>query len=59
VRIRGVDGRLVRAWTIDPAAGDLEWDGRDAAGRRVPAGVYLLDVSSAGRHARQKLLALP
>jgi hypothetical protein len=36
------DGRLVR--TLDPDRSSWQWDGTDAAGRHVPAGVYLIAV---------------
>lgn len=34
-------GRLVRAWALPPTR-SLHWDGRDAGGRPVPPGVYLV-----------------
>jgi hypothetical protein len=44
-------GRLVRAGElgIDLGAADIEWDGTDASGRPVPAGVYFLRVWVGGR----------
>jgi len=36
-----VAGRTVRSLGTD-ASGELVWDGRDAAGRAVPAGVYVM-----------------
>jgi quinoprotein glucose dehydrogenase len=41
-------GRRVRAWE-GPLEGGLVWDGRDAAGRPAPAGVYLVRARVAGR----------
>jgi flagellar hook assembly protein FlgD len=44
VRIVDASGRLVRrAWCADPARG-MRWDGRDASGRRVAPGLYLVSV---------------
>jgi hypothetical protein len=40
-----VQGRLVRSWTLAGSASGasgLAWDGRDAQGRSVPAGIYAL-----------------
>jgi hypothetical protein len=40
-----VQGRLVRSWTLESSAlgaSGLAWDGRDAQGRSVPAGIYAL-----------------
>ena len=45
VGIYAVDGRRLRTLRAGPAAAgtlDLSWDGRDDAGRKLPAGVYLL-----------------
>jgi len=46
-------GRLVRSWNEDAAAGEhsVTWDGRDAGGREVSAGVYLLRLWTAGELA--------
>lgn len=52
VSVHDVGGREVRV-LVDgelPAAGNrTSWDGRDAAGRRVSAGVYLVRVATLGR----------
>jgi flagellar hook assembly protein FlgD len=37
-------GRVVRAWEAGAgaaAARNMTWDGRDAAGREAPAGLYI------------------
>lgn len=54
-------GRLVRQVASGWQASGIRrvpWDGTDAGGRRVPAGVYLVTLRSAGRvtHARVALL---
>jgi len=53
VRVRldivSVEGRVVRPLWQGPSSGDaaeLRWDGRDAAGRRVPPGVYFARLST-------------
>ncbi len=49
IQIFDVAGRLLRAWQ-PPAVGEgsLVWDGCDAEGRLLPAGVYLARASAAG-----------
>jgi flagellar hook assembly protein FlgD len=47
-RVLDVTGRVVRRlasaapYATGPAS--LDWDGRDASGRRLPAGVYFVEV---------------
>jgi hypothetical protein len=51
-------GRLVRVLRDAPAAAgaqSLTWDGRDARGQRVAAGVYRLRVSAGGREETRAL----
>ncbi len=56
-------GRGVREWTAAATPGSLQremtWDGRDRAGRSLAAGVYRLDVRSAGRSATRMILLAP
>ena len=54
-------GRRAAAWDLG-ARGALadaplawDWDGRDAAGRRLPAGVYVLALESAGGRAARRV----
>lgn len=59
--IYDVAGRELRRLVDGPlAAGrqQLDWDGRDAAGREVAAGVYLARLEAAGRSDTQRLLLL-
>ena len=57
LHIRDQRGRVVRELPTLAAPGPqtLRWDGRDAQGRAMPAGVYVAEV--AGQH--QRLLRLP
>lgn len=55
LRIADVTGRLVREIRVGDGAGDLSWDGKDAAGRSVPAGFYF--AGFAGLPARMRLAA--
>ncbi len=51
VEVRGLGGRLVRelaAQTVQAGSTTLLWDGRDAAGHLVPAGVYQLVATAIG-----------
>ncbi|MFN8178723.1 MAG: FlgD immunoglobulin-like domain containing protein [bacterium] len=41
-----VSGRAVLSRRIGPGQGTLEWDGRDAAGKPVAAGVYVVRLAS-------------
>ena len=53
-------GRLQRALGGEAAAGELGllWDGRDAAGRVAPAGLYFVRVTSGGAEWRGRVLRL-
>ena len=63
VRVEVVDpsGRRVR--TLEAAARggsavELEWDGRDASGRPVPAGTYFVRVAGSGREIRGRAIVV-
>jgi hypothetical protein len=59
--IADIAGRRVRDLTAELAAspnGRLRWDGRDAGGRPVGAGVYLIRVEAPGREATSRLIVL-
>lgn len=47
VRVYTLSGTLVREWT-DVAERFVEWDGRNAAGRELASGVYLVTVTAEG-----------
>jgi hypothetical protein len=56
-----VQGRVVRrldAGTLAPGTRVLPWDGRDAAGARLPPGVYLARLEVAGRVAWSRVTLL-
>jgi hypothetical protein len=61
LRVRSVTGRLVRTLDAGRAAGGaatVQWDGRDADGKPVPAGMYLCELSAQagnGQRARTTL----
>ncbi|MBI3539043.1 MAG: hypothetical protein HY076_02070 [Candidatus Eisenbacteria bacterium] len=61
-RITDVSGRTVRVLldgvALAPGPHTLDWDGRDAAGARLPAGVYLAVVRAGAAPARVEKLAL-
>ncbi len=59
VHIYDPAGRQVRAlWRGVASEGEaaITWDGRDAAGRAVPAGVYLVRVATPAGEARERLV---
>jgi hypothetical protein len=54
-----VAGRRVRnlaAGHWAPGRGDIVWDGRDAMGARVAAGIYLLDVRVGSRRVGRRII---
>jgi hypothetical protein len=60
IRIFDVSGRLVRSLPVPPGEeGAREWDGRDAAGRFVPAGLYFARLVSGSVHAQSRVVLLP
>ncbi len=61
VRLFDLAGREVRAWreTWSPAGErELTWDGRDAGGFAVPAGVYLARIEAGGQRAVRRIVRL-
>ena len=59
LRIYDARGRLVRSWTaqsVEPGTRDYQWDGRDAAGRPAPAGLYLIRVGSRDARTTRPLI---
>ncbi len=57
-----VSGRLVRSLARGPfGAGPhvLRWDGRDAAGRVAPAGLYFVRLNAAGEMRTARLVRMP
>jgi len=55
IRILTVEGRTLRVLVEENGDGGLVWDGRDEAGRLVPAGIYLFRVTAAGQERLGKL----
>lgn len=56
-----IAGRRVRVLLAGPqpaGAGSVRWDGRDAAGRTVAAGLYFARLSTGGRSETQRLVLL-
>jgi len=52
-------GRRVRAWTaetVDAGEREYQWDGRDAAGRQAPAGLYFIRVRSGAQQTVRPLV---
>ena len=62
VAVHDVAGRLVRTIVSGPLASgphDALWDGRDDAGRRMPAGLYSYRIEAAGRKLARTMVLLP
>jgi|GEM_PF-1712917 len=61
LEIRDVRGRRVRQLVNEEASGgdyQVRWDGRDSAGRRVAAGVYLVVLQRDSERVTRKILLL-
>jgi hypothetical protein len=58
VTITDVAGRVVARVSPEPVGGEAVWDGRDARGRPVPAGLYLARVDTGGRILRCRMVKL-
>jgi hypothetical protein len=58
VTILDLSGRRVREAAVDPVSGIWAWDGLDASGRHVRAGVYLVRSSAGGKSREGKLVVL-
>jgi hypothetical protein len=59
IQVFDAAGRLIRQLTAPPSEGSrfLDWDGRDAGGRLVPAGTYFYRVP--GEEATLKMIRRP
>ncbi|HKQ58151.1 MAG TPA: S8 family serine peptidase [Candidatus Eisenbacteria bacterium] len=58
--VHDLTGRRVRRLVLAGAVGGVaDWDGRDAQGRRLPAGIYLARFVSGSRHAVARVALLP
>jgi hypothetical protein len=58
----GVDGRRVRrlvGWSLEAGPHSIAWDGKDDAGRSVPAGMYLFRLEASGRSWAGRTVRLP
>jgi HKD family nuclease len=62
IALYSIDGRAVRTLFDGPATAgpmSIQWDGRDAAGRDVPAGVYFARATVAGSAIDRKVVRIP
>jgi hypothetical protein len=53
--VSDVQGRVIRSFEIRPTATGVEWDGTDAAGRRVDAGLYFARLVARDRVAMTRI----
>jgi C1A family cysteine protease len=61
VRVHDASGRLVRALELGTLPGGIHrtsWNGNDANGRRLPAGIYFLRVGLDGREVTSRVMML-
>jgi hypothetical protein len=62
LRLYNVAGRLVRELTATAPSSEVArvaWDGRDAAGRLVPPGLYFARATWKGAQGATRLVVLP
>ena len=60
IHVFDVTGRRLRVLEVGTAAGGrVTWDGRDAEGRSVPAGLYYARLLSGSFHTQTRLVLLP
>lgn len=60
IHIHDLNGRRLRVLELGPGAGGrVQWDGRDARSRRVPAGLYYARLISGSLHTQTRLVLLP
>jgi hypothetical protein len=60
IQIYDVTGRRLRALEVGGGVGGkANWDGRDAEGRSVPAGLYYARLLSGSIHVQTRLVLLP
>lgn len=53
-----VGGRRIHTFDLQGSAGSLSWDGRDAAGRGTPPGIYFLRLEAGDRIETQRFTRL-
>ena len=58
LEIFDVQGRSVQRIAVDLDAGEVAWDGRDAASVAAPAGVYFLRLQAGESSAQRKVVLL-
>lgn len=59
IAIHDVRGRRLRVLALgDGVAGQAAWDGRDAAGRRAPSGLYVARLEAGGRAETRRFVLL-
>ena len=55
VRIYDLAGRTVSVLAVAPTSQEVTWDGRNAAGEQVPAGIYLVSLRGNGASTTTKI----
>lgn len=60
IRVYDLSGRERKRFSPEPGLGGVvQWDGRDAQGMRLPAGVYFARLVSGSVHAQTRIVLLP
>ena len=59
MRVLDASGRRVATLPITPSLTEVTWKGTDDRGRRVPAGVYFIEVVAGSDRVTRRVLVLP
>ncbi len=57
--VRGAEVRVLQRGALPAGTHRWSWDGRDASGRAVPAGIYWARIAGGGRVARARFALVP
>jgi hypothetical protein len=58
LRVLDLQGRMLRSVPVSAGENSVRWDGRDAAGRSVPPGAYLVSLEGDGAPRSTRVLVL-
>lgn len=59
LRVSDLQGRVVRAFSLDSSSPETAWNGTDASGAPLPYGMYFVQVAGPGLSLRRSIPLLP